>query len=111
MAIKEVILNNIGWKIGGIVLALMLWTHLATEKTYESTFKAGIEFTGLSDNLFIERMAPETVEIAIVGTGKQLAYLALFQKPMIQIDLSAVGGPGMFRYDFTPFEIYAIDPL
>ncbi len=111
MAIKEVFLNNIGWKIGGIVLALMLWTHLATEKTYESTFKAKIEFSGLSENLYVERMAPEIVEIAVVGTGKQLAYLALFQKPMIRIDLSTIDGPGIFDYAFTPFEIYTIDPL
>jgi hypothetical protein len=102
--------NNIGWKIGGVVLALMLWSHLATEKTYEKDFSAEIEYAGLPEGLYVEKIEPPTAELTIVGTGKQLAFLAFSDKPKIRIDLSSVKGPGVFSFDITPLEIYPLDP-
>ena len=111
MTFKEVFSKNIGWKIGGVVLALMLWFHLATEKTYEENFTAEIEYSGLSGDLYVEKIVPEITEIAVTGTGKQLAYLAFSEELKIRIDLSGVDEPGIFRHNLNPFEIYTIDPL
>lgn len=110
MSFKESFANNIGWKIGGIVLALMLWIHLTTEETYEGDFTADIEYIGLSDGFYVEKIDPPTAEIVIAGTGKQLAYLNVVNKPKIRINLSSVDEPGDFSYDFSPLEIYNIDP-
>ncbi len=111
MTFKEVFSKNIGWKIGGVVLALMLWFHLATEKTYEENFMAEIEFTGLSNDFYVERIVPDIAEITVAGTGKQLAYLAFSEELKIRIDLSEVNEPGIFKHNMNPFEIYTIDPL
>ena len=83
---------------------MMLWTHLATEKTYEK------DFTGLEDGLYVDKVEPTAADFTIVGTGKQLAFLALFDKPKIKIDLSSVKDPGIYKYDITPMDIFPLDP-
>ncbi len=110
MALREIFSNNIGWKIGGIVLALMLWIHLTTEKNYEGKFSAEIEYEGLPDGLYVDRIEPQAAELAIIGTGKQLAILGLTNKPRIRIDLSSIKEAGTYRHDITLLEIYNIDP-
>jgi len=110
VAFKELFANNIGWKIGGIVLALMLWVHLTTEKNYEEKFTAEIEYAGLPEGFYVDRIEPPAAEIMIIGTGKQLALLALSRKPKIRIDLSSIKEAGTYKYDITPLEIYNIDP-
>jgi YbbR domain-containing protein len=107
---KELLTNNIGWKIGGVILALMLWFHLTTEETYEENFTAEIEYSGLSEGFYVEQIEPPAAEILIAGTGKQLAYLSAANKPKIRIDLSAIDEPGDYKYDISPLEIYTIDP-
>ena len=89
---------------------MMLWTHLATEKTYEKDFTAEIEYTGLEDGLYVDKVEPTAADFTIVGTGKQLAFLALFDKPKIKIDLSSVKDPGIYKYDITPMDIFPLDP-
>lgn len=110
MAFKELFTNNIGWKIGGIVLALMLWVHLTTEKNYEEKFTAEIEYGGLPEGFYVENIEPPAAEITIIGTGKQLALLGLARNPKIRIDLSSIKEAGTYRYDITLLEIYNIDP-
>jgi YbbR domain-containing protein len=107
---KETISNNAAWKIGGIILALMLWIHLTTEKNYEGTFTADIEFEGLSDGFYVDKIEPASAEILIIGTGKQLALLSVSNNPGIKIDLSSVKEAGTYKYDITILEIYNIDP-
>lgn len=109
MTFKELISNNIGWKIGGLLLALMLWVHLSTEKTYEEDFTAEIEYSGLPDGFYVDKIEPPNAEIVIAGTGKQLAYLSVFNKPKIKIDLSSIKEPGDYDYEISPLEIYTID--
>jgi YbbR domain-containing protein len=110
VALKELFTHNIGWKIGGIILALMLWFHLTTEKHYEGDYTAKIEYTGLADDLYVEKIEPPKVEIKIIATGKQLAYLDLINRPRIRIDLSSVESAGTYKYNITLLEIYNIDP-
>jgi YbbR domain-containing protein len=107
---KELLITNIGWKIGGIVLALMLWFHLSTEKNYEEIYTIEIEYTGLPDGFYVDKIEPPAVEVTIVGTGKQLALLDLTKKPKIRIDLSTMNEAGTYEYDITLKEIYDIDP-
>jgi len=109
VSLKESLTNNIGWKIGGIVLALMLWFHLTTEETYEESFTAEIEYIGLAEGFYVEKIEPPETEIVIAGIGKQLAYLSVADKPKIRIDLSSVDEPGDYDYDISPLEIYSID--
>jgi hypothetical protein len=109
VAFKEVITRNIGWKIGGLVMALALWLHLATEKIYEKDFSVQIEVTGLPDDLRVDKIEPETAEVAIMGTGKQLLRLAISDDLKLLVDLSNVERPGVYEHKFNLVDIHPID--
>ena len=106
MSLKELLANNILWKIGGIVLALMLWFHLATERTYEKIYMVEIEYSGLPRNFYVDMIEPSAAKIIAVGTVKQLAFLAFSKKPKVRIDLSSIAEPGVYKYNITRQEIY-----
>ncbi len=90
-------------------MALALWLHLATEKVYERNFPVEIEVTGLADDLRVERIEPETAEVAIMGTGKQLLRLALSDDLKLVVDLSNVNEPGTYEHKFNLIDIHPID--
>ena len=109
MTFKEKLTSNIGWKITGILLALALWFHLATEKNYEKSFSAEIEFIGLAQNMAVDSFAPEITEFVIEGTGKQLISLSLSHEFTIRIDLSHITEPGIYEHKFSQLDIAPLD--
>lgn len=90
-------------------MALALWLHLATEKVYEKNFPVEIEVTGLPADLRVDRIEPETAEVAIMGTGKQLLRLALSDNLKLLVDLSKVDQPGVYEHKFNLVDIHPID--
>ncbi len=90
-------------------MAVALWLHLATEKTYEKNFTVGIEVAGLVDDLRIDRIEPESVEIAITGTGKQLLRLTFSDELKIIVDVSNIREPGVYENKFNLIDIRPID--
>jgi YbbR domain-containing protein len=106
---KEKFTSNIGWKITGILLALALWFHLATEKNYEKSFSAEIEFVGLAQNMAVDFFQPETADLVIEGTGKELISLAFSDDFTIRIDLSHITEPGIYDQKFSPTDIFPTD--
>ncbi len=90
-------------------MAVILWLHLATEKIYEKNFTVEIEVTGLAENLRIDGIKPESAEIAITGTGKQLLRLAFSDDLKILVDLSGINGPGVYEDNFNMIDIRPID--
>lgn len=97
-----------GWKIGGLVMGLALWLHLATEKVYEKSFAVEIEITGLASDLQVEKIEPEMTEVAVMGSGKQLLRLALSDRLKILVDLRKVTKPGVYEHKFN---LTDIDPI
>lgn len=110
MRLKEILLKNIGWKIGGLILALALWFHLATERIYEKSYPADIEVIGLSDNLRVEKIVPPDLEVTVTGTGKQLIKLSISNELMLKANLAAVKNPGVYEHRFTIADLRLIDP-
>lgn len=109
MGLKEIFTKNIGWKIGGLVLALALWFHLATEKVYEKNFDVDIETVGLADNLAVGKIVPAKANIAVTGTGKQLLKLSFLEELILRTDLSDIRNPGVYRRKFNLADIHPID--
>lgn len=90
-------------------MAIALWLHLATEKTYEKNFTVAIEVAGLADDLRIDTIEPESAEIAITGTGKQLLRLSFSNELKIIVDVSNIREPGVYVNKFNLMDIYPID--
>ena len=109
MALKDKLFRNLGWKIGGLVLALALWFHLATEKIYQREFKAIIEVISLAPNLEVASIEPSQVEISFIGTGKQLLQLMLSGKMRLKLDFSLISRPGEYDEAMKPSDLFDID--
>jgi YbbR domain-containing protein len=109
LKIREKIFANPGWKIAAILLALVLWFHVATEKTYEKIFQAKIETVGLPKNLQVETIEPKTTRVSVIGTGKQLLQLMLSGGVEAYLDLSLVTRPGAYEQDIKTSNLYELD--
>jgi len=109
VGIKEIFTKNIGWKIGGLILALALWFHLATEKIYEKQYSVEITVVGLRDNLRVDNIMPQTAEISVTATGKQLIRLSLFDKMSLKADLSYVRSPGVYDKKLNISDLRPLD--
>jgi YbbR domain-containing protein len=109
LALKDKIFANLGWKLVAILLALVLWFHVATEKTYEKLYPARIQPVGLSHNLEVEQIEPRTAEVSVIASGKQLLQLSLSGGVTAYIDMSLVTRPGEYEYNLNPADLYDID--
>lgn len=109
MSLKDKIFSNLGWKLVAILLALVLWFHVATEKTYEKVFPAKIEAIGLPRNLDIETIEPGATRVSVVGSGKQLLQLMVTGGVSVYLDLSLVTRPGQYEQTVTVANLYEVD--
>jgi hypothetical protein len=109
LAWKDKILANLGWKVVAVLLAMVLWFHVATEETYEKHFSTSIHPVGLNSRLAVERIDPPSGEVAVIGTGKQLLQLSLSGGLTAYFDLTLVSQPGEYDYELKVANLYDID--
>ena len=109
MSIKDKLFSNLGWKITAILLALVLWFHVATEKTYEKTFPVKLETAGLRSNLAVQDISPASTDISVVANGKQLLQLMLSSGVTAYVDLSFVSRPGQYEYSINLTNLHDVD--
>lgn len=70
--IHKWITTNLGIKILALVTAFLLWFHVITERTYETTVTVPIQRINLGENLLITKAPPESVKVRVKGKGKEL---------------------------------------
>lgn len=66
------ILDNFWLKITAIVLALLVWVHVATEKDYTYDLYLPVNEISLNDSLTLASQPPGSVLVSVSGTGKAL---------------------------------------
>ena len=66
------LLNNLGLKITAFVMGLLLWVHVATEKTYNYDLRLPITEIMLKPGLALAKEPPDSLMVAVSATGKQL---------------------------------------
>ena len=84
--------DNLGLKLFALLLAILLYLHVLTDRTVEETVDFPLVLGGLSDTLSLATAAPESVSVRLRGTGKQILQLR-YLKPPVTIGLGDVG-PG-----------------
>jgi YbbR domain-containing protein len=109
LSLKEKLYSNLGWKIVALLLAVVLWFHVATEKVYEKTFPVNIQTIGLRNNLQVDDISPASSDVSVAATGKQLLQLMLSGGITAYIDLSFVSKPGQYAYTIGNTGLYDID--
>lgn len=59
-------------KVASFVLALVVWIHVATEKTYNYELYLPVTEITLNDDLALSQKPPDSLEVSVSATGKQL---------------------------------------
>lgn len=66
------ILDNIWFRLIAVVIGLVVWFHVATEKDYSHEIYLPVTGITLGDSLTLAESPPESLLVVVSGTGKQL---------------------------------------
>jgi len=95
--------DNLGLKLFALLLALLLYFHVLTDRPSEQTLYFPVTVEGLPDSLALASAVPTEVGVRLRGTGKQLIRLGL-TKPPVRLSLAGVT-PGMFQRALGPADV------
>lgn len=87
MKVLRWIRNNIDLKVWSVVIAFLLWFHVATERTYDVTYSANLEFINPPKGWTIVGKPPEEISLRLRGRGKQLIFHRIFGEPAATVEL------------------------
>ena len=93
--LRTLLLENLGLKLVALLLALVVYVHVFTERPATMVVAFPLEVLDLADTLALAGRVPESVQAELQGTGKQFIRLWLTE-PKFKISLAGVG-PGHFR--------------
>ncbi|UCE24973.1 MAG: YbbR-like domain-containing protein [Candidatus Zixiibacteriota bacterium] len=66
------ILDHFWLKVTALILGLLLWFHVATEKTYNYELPLPLEEVSLEQGLALSQAPPDSIMAVVSATGKQL---------------------------------------
>ena len=101
----EILTKDAGLKLFSLLVALLVWFHATTEKTYVHEIKVKLSYRGLPKNLFVLNELPTEAVARVRGRGKDLLLLSLMKLKAV-IDLKKVR-PGRNYLKLTPEKISA----
>ena len=79
----RILFQNFWFKLVAVVMALLLWFHVATDKMYDHTDSFPLEILNVPDPLILAEELPHQVSVTIRGKGKDLLKLLLFSERKI----------------------------
>jgi YbbR domain-containing protein len=82
----RIIFQSFWFKMVAVVMALLLWFHVATDKVYEYGHTFPLEILNVPESLILAEEIPERIDVKVRGKGKELLKLLLSEKRNIQID-------------------------
>lgn len=97
--IRGLIFDNLGLKLVALVLALVVYLHVYTERPATMLVGFPVQLTDLADSLSLSGRPLPDIQAELRGTGKQLIRLRLTE-PRLKISLAGVR-PGRFQRAIT----------
>ncbi len=91
------LLENLWVKIAAIILAILLWFHVATEKIYQHEITLPLEKIDITGDLVLVDPPPDSVRIAVSATGKRLLRTD-WKKRGLKLTVTR-SYPGKFKVD------------
>jgi YbbR domain-containing protein len=95
--------DNLALKFAALLLAMVVYLNVATERTATMLVSFPVEFTDLPDTLSKYGPAPAVVQAQMRGTWKQLIFLRM-KEPRLRISLVGAG-LGRFSRALTPADL------
>lgn len=93
--LRGLFFDNLGLKFVALLLAVVVYLHVFTERPAQMVVAFPILIEGLADTLSLAGEVPQAVSAELDGTGKQFIRLWLTE-PRLKISLAGVG-PGRLR--------------
>jgi len=82
----RIIFQNFWYKLVALIMAMLLWFHVATDHVYETTRTFPLEIINIPPQLVLAEKPPSQVEVKIRGRGKEHLKLLLAEKKSLKID-------------------------
>ena len=82
----RIIFQSFSFKLAAIVMALLLWFHVATDKVYEHGHNFPLEILNVPERLILAEEIPHEIDVKVRGKGKELLKLLLAEKRSISIN-------------------------
>ena len=99
MKIARAFTHNPGAKLLALVVALLVWFNASGQEQVVRTRTAPLVFEGLPDSLGIATPLPETADVRVAASRRQLVRVG-FRRLSVVADLSGFG-PGRHRIAFS----------
>jgi hypothetical protein len=87
--IRGLLFDNLGLKLSAVLLAVLVYLHVYTERPARLMFAFPIQITDLDSTLALSGPVPSAVTAELRGTGKQLIRLRLAE-PELKLSLAGV---------------------
>lgn len=87
--------DNLGLKLTALLLAMLVYLNVYTDRPATMLLSFTLEYTGLSDSLTLSGPSPSVVQAELRGTGKRLIGLRV-KEPRLQLSLL---GARLGRYE------------
>jgi hypothetical protein len=97
--LRGFLFENLGLKLVALLLAVVVYLHVYTERPASMMIAFPIEPIDLPDSLAVVSPGPSPVMVELRGTGKQLIRLRLTE-PRVRISLAGIA-PGHFQRAIT----------
>jgi len=91
--IRRLVSKNLGWKLGSLLLAILLWLAFSATPDIISTHAAPILYRNLPPSLLVAGDTPESIHVELRGPANQLTAASLADTVAL-FDLASVSGPG-----------------
>jgi YbbR domain-containing protein len=82
----QIIFQSFSFKLAAVVMALLLWFHVATDKVYEHGHSFSLEILNVPERLILAEEIPHEIDVKFRGRGKELLKLLLAEKTSVTID-------------------------
>jgi YbbR domain-containing protein len=82
----RILFHSFWFKLVALVMALLLWFHVATDKTYDHTEAFTLGIINIPESLILAEELPSQVSVTIRGKGKELLKLLMAEKRSINLD-------------------------
>ncbi len=101
--------KNLGLKLGSLVVAFLLWFHIATEgDAFERVLDVPLQVTGVPEGMVVSQEVPSRALVRFRGQGKRLMTLP-WREARVEVDASGIRArdsrvldAGDVRYDEGP---------
>jgi YbbR domain-containing protein len=90
---RRLVPKNLGWKLGSLLLAVLLWLAFSAAPDIVTTHTSPILYRNLAPSLLVAGDAPENIHVELRGPASQLTAASLADTVAL-FDLASVSGPG-----------------